>query len=220
MPLLTIAATLALTAHTPVKGDAAFVWTHAVKYDRFPEFVPKALVDFRRVMETKGLENTTLQLEDAANWRVTGVMLTPSRERVRAMNRDPEVRQALQELTTYNREKSKEDEYTVDGVNFTQYAPKVGNVVYLYTHLAKRGRFEDLRRTLQLPNKFSAVFGGWPRLILGDARRGKLLMYVFFPDQAAADRMHTSRERGPILLESEEYRASFTTERFVLAGIR
>ncbi|CAN5444507.1 hypothetical protein BH11ARM2_BH11ARM2_37150 [soil metagenome] len=205
--------------YTPKAGDAAFLYTHVVKREKFDSFVTEGFKGINRLENRLNPQNEAYQLEDASSWRVMGVVFTPKHENEESMRQKDEVKQELARLGTLRNAPLKVDRCFLDAIDFSARRPKIGDVVYVYIHTAKPGMFETLRRSfdVKVPARFK---NGYPRFTIADPSKRRLLTYVFYPNQESADKIHRSPERGRIIASTGQYRSSYTVERFVLAGTR
>lgn len=213
---------LANPPYQPKPGDAATIYYHSVKPERFSTFVKEALGATNPVVNRLTPPNESFQMEDASHWGVEAVVFTPKRASVTAMDQKPEMKQRLAKLAEWRMAPLKTTPGVLLNLDFSKGRPKVGNVVYAYVHKAKPGMFAQLKKAFepQVPGKFKASFAWLPHFAVAIPGEEKIVSYVFFPNQKIADDMHRSASRGRIIASTDRLRSSYVVHRFVLAGTR
>ncbi|CAN5444829.1 hypothetical protein BH11ARM2_BH11ARM2_37160 [soil metagenome] len=222
MPLLTFATVMLLSGpgYSPKEGDPAIVYTETLRPDRFAEYSTRVLADFEKVADRIN-PDITYQLEDAANSRVFAISIFADAKRRKEGAQTSEMRAARAKLEPYRAAPGHYFPAMVERLDLGR-PPRIGDVVYVYTHTAKPGMFEDLRRNHlgKVAQRFKEVLPQTSRVTLADPAHGRIIDCLFFPNQAMADKIHRSVKRAHILEDTEPYRNGYSAERFVLAAIR
>lgn len=207
--------------YVPQDGNHGSVLLHRVKPLNFANYISKSLLPVDRLADRLDPDHITYEFEDAANFRVRVVEVSANEASRREARQNPEMQAQIAKVAALDAAPSLFDSVVLDRADIARL-PKVGDVVYLYIHTAKPGMFEDLRRSYndKLARPFKAVVPQTSRLTFADAKKGRIVDFLFFPNQAMADQLHGGAVRPKILAATAPYRYSYEAERYVVGAIR